>query len=308
MANKRTFVSGCDANYYPMLLEWVHSVRRFEQAAEFDICIMDTGLLPQQVQHLSTVVDKIVKPDWPCDLPVDKIHGKDFLKSCVCRPFIPQIFPGYDLYMWMDADTWVQDWRAIDLFMQGAARKKITLTGQVDRAYPKAARIKWLGRWPWKVRNFYFTNALKAFDFKTAKHLLSQHVLLAGTFAMHVDAPHWSRWQALVIHAMRRGNVFTAEQTSLGKLCYLEGYPFEILPGWTHWLCEFKPLWDAQDERFIEPYLPHEPIGILHVSGYDDMRLDRNVLTDFVTADGERVEKSYRYPHYDGEKLQEMGS
>ena len=202
----------------------------------------------------------------------------------------------------MDADTWVQDWRGVDLFLKGAERRKITLTGQADRTYPRQIRVKWLGRWPWKVRGFYFSNALKAFGFNKARELLPYHVLLAGAFALHKDAPHWERWQSLVKEAVKNGKVFTAEQLSLGVMCYLEGYKFEILPAYTHWLCEFKPAWDADKKRFVEPYLPHETLGILHMSGFDEMRLDRSLTTDFQTLDGKTVQLSYRYPAYDGEK------
>ncbi len=117
---------------------------------------------------------------------------------------------------------------------------------------------------------------------------------------MHKDAPHWDRWQELVKHAMKTGKVFTAEQTSLGKMCYIEGFKYEILPGWTHWLCEFKPLWDKDFKKFVEPYLPHNELGILHISGWDKMRLDRSVTTNFETSDGEELQLSYRYPDLDG--------
>lgn len=304
---KTTFVSGCDANYFPMLLEWLHSVRRFEQFQDFDICILDAGLTQDQVKRLEPHVAHITNPEWPVQLPAHKIKG-EYLKACVCRPFLPQIFPGYDTYIWMDADTWIQNPSNIDLFLQGAAKDKITLSAQVDRAYPRAARVKWLGPWPWKVRSFYFTNAYKAFDFNTAKALLSHHVLLAGMFALRSDAPHWERWQTLVKTAMTKGKVFTAEQLCLGKMCYLEGYAYEILPGYAHWLCEFKPLWDEEQNLFVEPYLPHETIGVLHISGFDEMRLDRSVTTDFQTLTGRNIERTYRYPYYDGEKDQKIGS
>lgn len=298
---KNTFVSGSDANYFPLLIEWVHSVKRFPESKNFDICIMDTGLTSEQVQKLKPLVTTIVKPDWPCELPASKTEDKEYLKSCVCRPFIPQIFQGYETYFWMDADTWVQNWRGVDLFMQGAAMGKITLTSQADRAYPRVVRIKWLGQWPAKVRTFYFSNAKRAFGFKTAKALLPYHVLLAGAFAMRADAPHWKRWQELVIYTMKHGKVFTAEQLSLGKMCYLEGFSYEVLPAWTHWLCEFKPLWDESKKKFVEPFLPHEEIGILHLSGFDQMRVDRTETTDFKTPDGSSVEKSYRFADFDGE-------
>ncbi|MEZ5813532.1 MAG: hypothetical protein R3E13_02220 [Alphaproteobacteria bacterium] len=306
--NKTAFISGCDSNYFPLLLEWLHSLRRFPQSENMDICILDAGLTPAQIERLKPHVQTIVNPDWPVELPKHKIKG-EYLKACVCRPFLPQIFPRYETYIWMDADTWIQNWKPVEMFIQGAEKGKITLTGQVDRNYPKGgARIKWLGQYPWKVRGFYFSNALKAFNFKTAKNLLPYHVLLAGMFALRADAPHWNRWQELVKTTMTKGKVFTAEQLSLGKMCYQEGFEFEILPAYAHWLCEFKPLWDKDKQMFVEPTLPHEEIGVLHISGFDEMRLDRKVTTGFKTTGGETIEYTYRYPFFDGETDTEIGS
>ncbi len=299
--DKITFVSGSDHNYFPMLLEWIHSIRSFPQSRGMDICILDAGLKPEQVEQLRPLVAKIHKPDWPCPIPDSKIRGREYLKSCVCRPFINEYFPGYDVYFWMDADTWVQNWSSIDLFLQGADRRKITLTAQVDRSYPRQLRVKWLGRWPWKVRGFYFSNAVKAFGFQKAKELLPYYVLLAGAFALHAEAPHWKRWQELVRQAVAKGKVFTAEQLTLGILCYLEGFSCEVLPAWCHWLCQFKPLWNEETGKFVEPFLPHHELGILHLSGYDEMRLDRSLTTDFQTPEGKTVSLSYRYPAFDGE-------
>lgn len=294
------FVSGGDKNYYPMLLEWIHSIRRFPQSAGMDICIFNAGMTEAQIEHLRQEGHIVKDAEWPCPLPAWKIRGREYMRACVARPFIPEYFPGYDIYFWMDSDTWVQDWSAVELFIEGAKTKKVTLTGQVDRAYPRQARVKWLWRWPWKVRSFYFSNARKAFGFKTAKELLPYHVLLAGAFALHKDATHWARWQTLVKQALRKGKIFTAEQLTLGVMCYREGYPFEILPAYVHWLCEFKPHWDREKGIFVEPFLPHNEIGILHLSGFDEMRVNRKLTTDFQTTDGQTVQMSYRYPALDG--------
>ncbi len=304
--SKITFISGCDSNYYPLLREWLHSVRRFPESESIDINILDAGLTDEQREQLKPLVTSIVNPDWPCEVSASKLRKGEFLKACVCRPFLPQIFPGYDTYFLMDADTWIQNWQGVEMFLQGAQKNAVTLTAQVDRAYPRGgARVKWLGNWPWKVRGFYFSNAQKAYGTKMAKQLMPFHVLLAGAFALRVDAPHWDRWQTLVIETMSSGKVFTAEQLSLGRMCYLEDYAYEILPAWTHWLCEAKPLWDTEKQVFIEKFLPHHELGILHISGFDEMRLDRKVTTDFKTADGENVDYTYRYPFFDGETLED---
>ena len=120
MSNEKiAFVSGCDANYFPILVEWLKSLRSFDQGKQAHVCILDVGLKPEHIEYLNPLVDHIVNPDWPMDIPASRIRGREYIKACVCRPFIPQIFPDYDIYVWMDADTWIQDWRGIELYIEG---------------------------------------------------------------------------------------------------------------------------------------------------------------------------------------------
>ena len=301
MNSKSVFISSADSNYYPMLREWAHSIRRFPQSRDMDICILDVGMTPEQHEQVKPHVTHIIKPDWPKKIPAHRIKGRNYYKACVNRPFLKDFFPGYDLYFWMDADTWIQEWRAIDMFIKGAQRMKLSITAAVDRSYPRAMRVKWIGAWPWKVRGFYMTNARKAHGMTLAKKLFAYHNLSAGSFCLHKDAPHWEKWQDNILKTLEKGKVFTAEQLSLGMTIHLDGLPVEILPSYMHWFCQFKPLWDVERQIFVEPYLPHEPIGILHLSGYDKMRIDRSVLTDFKTTDGQMIDYTYRYPHFNGE-------
>ncbi len=303
---RTALISSADSRYYPMLREWIASVRRFPQSAAMDICILDVGLSAGQVEALRPLVTHIVPARWPVALSSRRIKGREYYKACINRPFLRDYFPDYDLYVWMDADTWVQSWEAVDLFIRGAQRGALAVAPQTDRGYPRTVRVKWLGRWPWKVRSFYFTNARLAFGFSTARALLNRHVLQAGVFALRGDAPHWERWQSLILKALEKGQVFTAEQLTMGMMIHLDGYAAEILPAWCHWLCEFKPLWDEKRAVFVEPFLPHKDIGILHLAGCDAMRVDRSLTTQFETLaerlqDRRRVQLSYRFPLYDGE-------
>ena len=307
MQNKITFVSGCDSNYFPMLLELIHSIRRFEQSKDMDICILDTGLTSEQVEYLKNRVTAVVNPDWPDGVPKHKLKN-EYFKGCICRPFIPQIFPGYEVYLWLDADVWVQDWRSVELYIEGAKRNKLAITSQADRARFRQIRIKWLGALPLKIRGFYYSNARLAFGFKTAQKLLPYQILNAGSFALSDSAPHWKRWQELAVEATQKGKVFTAEQLSLGMITYLENYDVEILPAWTQWQFGQIPAWDSQSKTYVEKYLPHETIGIVHLCGLDKIRTDRSIKTEIKTLDGKTISQSLRYPYYDGEKVEEIAT
>ena len=97
----------------------------------------------------------------------------------------------------MDADTWLQDWTAAELLIQGAEKSGLAIVPQTDRAYGKSMRLKWLGPFPWKARSFYYSNARKAFGGKTARRLFPYATVNAGVFAMSGNTPHWERWQKL---------------------------------------------------------------------------------------------------------------
>ncbi len=303
--SKIAFVTGSDSNYFPLIAEWIHCIRNHpdNKLKDFDICIMDTGMSDEQHTYIKTLADKVVKPDWPCDIPVRRIRGREYLKSCVCRPFINKIFAGYDVYIWLDGDSWVQDWQAIDLLIKGAGKSDLAICPQADRAYGKAMRLKWLGPFPWKARSFYYSNAKKAFNGKIARELFPYSALNAGVFSLRGNAPHWDRWQKLLLKALQKGKVFTAEQLTLGILIYIDGYSAEFLPAYCNWLCDTAPSWDEDAQIFVEPYLPNHPIGVMHLSGCDKMRVDRSEARECTTLKGKTIMMNYRYRGFNGENI-----
>lgn len=306
---KIAIVTGGDHKYYPMLLEWVHAVKRVKPAGvQADLCIMDAGLLPAEREKLALLVSHVKAGEWPTHIDSSRIRGREFLKACASRPFIRELFPHYDIYVWLDGDTWVQDWEAIDLLIRGAQKSGLAICPQTDRAYGKAMRLKWLCGLPFKPRSFYYSNAKKAFGGKVARELFPYPTLNAGVFALSATAPHWARWQELIVQALKKGKVFTAEQLTLGMIVYLEKYPAEFLPAWCNWLLATPPVWDDEKKIFVEPYLPHHPIGVMHLSGCDEMRINRAITHPLADINGNMVSKSYRYPHYNGQDKESLSA
>lgn len=292
-------VTSADQKYTPLLRELLASIHAQPQAGRTfaGMGIIDAGLSPDTREELQAGGCLVADGIWPIPLSAKRIGGREFLKACVSRPFIPQLFPGFDVYVWLDADTWVQDWSAIDLLIKGAMKSGLAVVPQVDRAYGKTMRLGWLGPLPFRPRSFYYSNARKAFGGAVARKLFPFPTINAGVFAMAGNAPHWTRWQELIKQGLAnpRANIFTAEQLTMGMMIYLEGYSAERLPSLCNWLADTKPLFDTVQRRFIEPYLPHQPIGILHLSGYDSMRADKSVQTEIKCLDGTVQNMSLRF-------------
>ena len=56
---KKTIVTLSDSNYFPLLEELIHSIRKFKESEGVDICVLDAGLTPVQIEKISTLVDEI---------------------------------------------------------------------------------------------------------------------------------------------------------------------------------------------------------------------------------------------------------
>ena len=295
MTNKTVIVSAGDQKYFPLLKELIDSILVHDQSRNVDIAVMNVGMTFEQVSDIKSRGVLVVEPEWPCYISPKKIEGKEYLRACVCRPFINKIFPGYDIYIWLDTDTWLQDWETIELYEAGARKGSLACTVQVDRGYPGSSRIKWIGNFPWKARGFYYANAKRAFSKKIAKSLFHHHTIQAGAFALHKDAPHWDHWQKLIVKALEKGKVFTAEQLTMGMMIHLDKLPAEFLPAYCNWIHTKELLWDNKQEAFVEPFLPHHKIGLLHLTGLDEMRVDSTIKEPIKTTDGNIVEMSLRY-------------
>ena len=123
---KKVIVSLADANYFPLLEELINSIKRFEESKNIAICILDAGLTKEQKEKLSNKVDEIKSAEWDIDVPDYKVKDKEWLKSQVSRAFLPKYFPGFKKYIWIDADAWVNSWYAIELYIKGCEKKKIS--------------------------------------------------------------------------------------------------------------------------------------------------------------------------------------
>src|SRR5947208_16828409 len=94
-------------------------------------------------------------------------------------------------------------------------------------------------------------------------------LLNAGVFALHAEAPHWQVWDECLRLALRTSCSNLADQLALNLAVYQRGLlgRTELLPAWCNWMCHCcLPTWDRDSQQLVEPYLPHTPIGILHVT------------------------------------------
>jgi hypothetical protein len=259
-ADRLLIVSGADSGYFPLLRDTILSVEAHGRDAALGI--LDFGLDGNQREWLLSRVRHLVRPGWDLDFP-DRKRAPETFKAQIARPFLRRHFPGYQHYLWIDADAWIQDWRTVELYVAAAGIDRLAITPEIDRAYKRHyKRPKLFGlTLAWK-------NYRKAFGWRVADRLGRNPMLNCGVFALHHDAPHWDAWARIMTLALRRARFFFVEQTALNYAIFAEHLPAELLPAYCNWMPgDAAPAFDPERGLFVEPFAPHQPIGIMHLAG-----------------------------------------
>ncbi|MBD1827726.1 glycosyltransferase [Microcoleus vaginatus GB1-A2] len=285
-------ITAADANYFELVRGTILSVREKPEGENVAIGFFDLGCTPEQLQWLERQVNIIQKPDWDFDFP-RRNESPEHLKGLLVRPCLRKYFPNFDIYLWIDADAWVQDWSSVELLVKGAAKRGLAIVHELDRNYnlPYGKQA-----WYWQ---FVYRDYQAVFGDEVAQQLYSYPTINAGVFALHKTAPHWKIWAEYLEEGLQN-SVLMTDQVALNRLVYgTEMFDkTEILPARCNWSCNFGfPIWDKQRACFVEPYLPQEKIGILHLTGY---KHDRVKLT---ATDGDTVEISLRYQPIQPKKM-----
>ncbi len=283
-APKTLLVVAAEANYFPLAQDALQSVLDKPERSQITLGFLDLGCTEGQREWLHSHVDRLEAPDWedftvryPEDTP-------NYLKFVLARPLLSEYFPGFDVYLWLDADAWVQNWEAIALLQAGAQEHQgLAIVPEIHRH----AEFLYDGRLPqflgWAQRLY-----LDAGGETLAQRFGYRALLNMGVFALHVEAPHWAAWQEQMNVLLAQGffNIMT-DQVAMNLAVYQNPEVFaqtELLPAWCNTLPTAPAVWDETRRQWVERYLPHHPIGIWHLAGKEKPESLRTTTLSGATA------------------------
>ncbi len=299
---KNVIVSLADANYFDLLLELVESVKSFKESSEVAICILDAGLTKEQLEILSKKVDEIKKAEWDIDVPAYKVMGKEWLKSQVSRAFLPNYFPNYNKYLWIDCDAWVQDWSSIDLYFKACENGKLGITQTMGPGYKIMSKVKWIFGKIALIKSQNFKHAIKSkIGLNEARKLAFAPHINIGVFSLEKNSLCWNNWQKNLTKTLSSGQVFGSEGLAINMSVYIDEIDTEFLPLNCNWIASnLLPKFSESTNAFVEPYLPNHKIGIMHLAAGlwkdgKDMRVDKDIKIEIKTLEDKTILKSLRY-------------
>jgi hypothetical protein len=256
-------VSASDTRFMPFLRGLIASIADALATPEVSFACLDLGLEAADRAWLDTQGCLCVAPRT--HLGVKEEDHSPALRSFLARPFLREYFPGYDVYLWIDSDVWLQDIGVFQEYVDGALERGMAITHERERAY----RFQlWLLAWTGK-------HMLLGYGPFTTAHLLLRPHLNAGFFAIRSDAPHWDAWARRYDAAIRRtGSLVPHDQFALNQAIYGDllggegGLSTTFLDPRCNWICDRGiPMWNDAAAAFCKPLAPFEPIGALHLAG-----------------------------------------
>lgn len=289
MTGKAIAITGGDAAYFDLMRDCIGSLRSVPEGRALALGVLDCGLTPEQQTWCRAQGATLVVPQWDFDFP-GRENLKDGYKALTARPFLPRYFPGHDLYLWVDGDCWVQQGDAIELFLRAARTGTLAVAPEIHRSM-RHYKHAW--------GEFSAVNGAayeSCFDKATAERLVRYPMINAGVFALTADAPHWAGWAQILNEALQRSANMT-DQIALNVMVYDRGYSHEPLPSRCNWpVHHATPAWDEERGLFVEPAMPYEPLGILHMTIYTKRLAALDVREISGPRTGEVRLRSVRWP------------
>lgn len=256
----RTLVAtAADEAYLPLLRGLIASLRQWQPAPFTDLACFDVGLSPAGREWAGARVSTLVEPGW--DLPVAQSLRRErpALRAATVRPFLPRYFPGYDVYLWVDADAWVQQREALAAYLELAARGSLVAVPEVDRVYrPHPSVVRW------RVERL-----AACYGDALADRALWDTYFNAGVYALSSTSQLWERWaQSFEIGLRNSGGTLCCDQSALNHALWTAEVSVVPLPATYNWLCHLAmPRWEPRRGLYCEPAFPGRPIGVVHLTG-----------------------------------------
>jgi hypothetical protein len=254
---KTLVVTGGNSNYDALGAELVASLKQVQNDT-FKIGFLKIGAgdVPREIADR---VDEIKHIEAMA--AGTRIAGFElaFLKV---KPRLPDLFPGHDVYIWLDEDTWVQNIRGLEALMIGASQRMLAVHPECDPHYFK-----------YKIpSDRTVTLYSRVFSRSVSDRYIRFPMLNSGVFAAKATSAIWNEWDALLESMKARHGageaVFFSDQIPMHYLVYSKGYEIFPLRAVNNWqLYASLPLFDFRRKKLVVPTAPHEEINILHLAG-----------------------------------------
>jgi hypothetical protein len=294
-------VTGGDSVYFPLIEELHRSILAVGPKTLPAFGVIDAGLTADQSSRLAQAGVRVVRPACLPKAAQQTFGRRPALAANVGKLWLDELFPGFATLIWLDADTWVQDFAAVDLLHGAAQTGALAIVSDSGRYWERQIEVRWLlggvgGLC--QMRSFFFKNGRHtSLPRQVLRDLANRGLLNAGAFALRSVAPHWRAlraWQAKILGD--GGKIFTSDQLAMGLAVYIDRLPVELMPTSCNYIRPFRV--NLRVPTIVEFFYPYRPVGIVHLAGQKTIRFDPEATTDVPDLEGRMCALNLRFGHF----------
>jgi len=276
---KQIAILSCDENFFPLAKGLVLSIKALP--AQPDLALVDIGLAESSLRWMEGqgVAVASFSAQSHYDIPVDK----QYRLAQLCRPLLPQIFPGADVYTWIDSDIWIQDGDVLDHHRELAARfaGKAVISPCIDYSYKTLFKI------PHEIVNAQYRVYSAALADKAEANLYAfRPILSTGLFSMVAGSPLWALWKQAIERffaggCQRDDDIHGLEQMAFNYVLYKHDAAMLLDATYNYHCHECLPYFDEAMGKVRVAVPPNRVIGAVHLSAagyYMRAYLERRLL------------------------------
>ena len=265
---KIAIISGADENYYPFLKNLIMSLEKTKCLEIADLCILDVEKNSLYLEEVSNYIQKTKKAKFSLKLSFS--DEKSWFKLLTERPFIKDYFPGYEKYIWLDADTEVLSIDAIKNLIEATNISELAIVPEVNESYVfnnTKFGIKKIFSSIYKISGWSFKNYNKYFRKGLGEDLFFKPLFNNGVFCLKSESTLWNLWKEEYQGALDKAKSsygIKTDQLSLNKIIYENFTKVSILDSTNNWIIQKADDLIKVDNLFLTPSFPRRKINILH--------------------------------------------
>ena len=238
--------------------------------ADVRLVLIDIGCSPEALAWMRAHRVEIV----PCDdaLIPPKVMSliTPARRAQVIRPWLPQLLPQFDHFIWLDCDLWLQDGRVVNMLRSGARvyPEVVMLAPGISHYHPAMLTEidNILGMQRGWYRHYYQD------DF--AEQISKRMHYSSGVFGMRRTSGIWDLWQKEIeylyplVAARDTRLIHLAEQTALNVVIFRTSLLLRLDPLF-NFHCNGGGAMRTEDGRVVTNMLyPPQELGVIHLANW----------------------------------------
>ena len=288
---KFALFTGSGSKFFFKLQNLLNSLSEFKEFKNINLFIFDVGMSQDEIE-IASKYGKVIKPKD--HLNFSFTITKPWLRLYSSRPFLKEYAPGFEVYMWIDADIMVFNWVLFNDLYNISKNGKIGIAPEVDASYLynfENKEYKKIFKNLYLRRGWTFRNLTKYFKNIDVEKFSSFPCLNAGLFSFPNENEIWEKWHKTYQEACNHSNnedILSMDQTSLNIEIYKNIEKTILLDAKYNFLVKNSMPMINLDNRYVKPISPFDEIYAIHFTG-----VDMKLTYEFNKLDDKKIYKKF---------------